>query len=303
MSGGQSEPRDVREHYATQQQDYVDQYDPEKIRTRAEYPANFFRLALLKRRFAELRPGRILDAGAGSGVPLLRLAEHVGTNDAVAFDVTPDMVQALQAAFHARGWDAARTYAGDVDRAEPYDRALAQGGPFDAVLMLGVMPHVQDETAVLRQVRRVLKPGGRAFVSFRNKLFNLLTMNRYTHDFLVEEVLADAPEPVRRARADELAARLAMDKPPIRTVSSTGSVGYDLIKSSMHNPLEMPALFRAAGFGATRLHWYHFHATLPMLEGARIDRAAFREASMALEGSDDWRGHILCSAYVVEAEA
>lgn len=297
-----NEPLDVRDHYAAMHKEYIDEYDPQQLLSRDEYPANYFRLELLKKRFADLKPRRILDAGAGSGVPALRLCEHIGARNLVAFDITPDMVACLKELFQANGLSAGAVFEGNVEDAGSFDRAT-RGGLFDAVLMLGVVPHVNDDLVVLRQTRRCLRPGGRAFVSFRNDLFNLFTMNRYTHDFITSELLDGVDDEVRRPVREALSARLAMDKPPLRTTNVVGGAGYDTILARSHNPLEAASLFSEAGFASTRLHWYHYHAALPMLDGGAVDRKAFRAASMKLEGSDDWRGHFLCSAYVVEATA
>lgn len=297
-----SEPRDVRDHYASMHKEYIEEYDPEQLLSRDEYPANYFRLELLKKRFADLNPHRILDAGAGSGIPALRLCEHIAARNVVAFDITPDMVTCLKELFQANGLSESEVFEGSIEDAGSFDRAL-QGGAFDAVLMLGVIPHVDDDLAVLRQARRCLNPGGRAFISFRNDLFNLFTMNRFTHDFIASELLSGVDEQVRQPVCDALGARLAMDKPPLRTTNVVGGAGYDTILAKSHNPLEAASLFSEAGFASTRLHWYHYHAALPMLDGGAIDRKAFRAASMKLEGSGDWRGHFLCSAYVVEAIA
>ena len=120
----------------------------------------------------------------------------------------------------------------------------------------------------------------------------------------MEELLADIPEALKGVAAAELQNRVAMDKPPIRSTNVAGGVGYDKILSKMHNPFEMDALFKAAGFTSSRLHWYHYHPVPPMLEGEQISRSDFRKAAMALEGENSgWRGIFMCSAFIVEAVA
>lgn len=71
--------------------------------------------------------------------------------------------------------------------------------PYDAITILGVMEHLSDYPAVLRQCRRLLKPGGRVYLdasAFREKYSKPTFISRYIfpgnhsyfclHDFLTE---------------------------------------------------------------------------------------------------------------------
>lgn len=92
------------------------------------------------------RPGgRLLDVGCGSG-SFLRFARDLGW-DVEGIDPDPSAVQAAKAS-------GLKVRAGDL-------RQLAfQEESFDAVTMSHVIEHVPDPAALLREVRRVLKPGG-----------------------------------------------------------------------------------------------------------------------------------------------
>jgi 2-polyprenyl-3-methyl-5-hydroxy-6-metoxy-1,4-benzoquinol methylase len=72
-------------------------------------------------------------------------------------------------------------------------------------MAMGVMPHVENDEFVLRNMATMVRPGGTLFVEFRNKLFSLFTFNRYTHDFILNDLLADVDPAVREAVAAELA--------------------------------------------------------------------------------------------------
>ena len=298
-----SQYHDVREHYADMPDDYVAQYDPDKLGSRLEYPANFFRLKIIKERFAAAGIKSFVDAGLGAGIPAVELAASQGITDVGGFDFTPGMVTLAKKTFAARGLDAARVDTGDITQAASFVNAT-NGRRVDAALALGVLPHIEDEVSTLTNMHASLVPGGRAFVSFRNKVFAMFTMNRFTKEFFMEELLADVPAALKISAEADLQNRLAMDNPPVRTTNSSGGVGYDIILSKMHNPFEMDTLFKSAGFASTQLHWYHYHPVPPMLDGGIVDRADFRKAAMALEGeTSGWRGIFLCSAYVVEAVA
>jgi SAM-dependent methyltransferase len=91
----------------------------------------------------------ILDAGCGAGGNLALLA---GRGHAIGVDPDPAAV----ASARARGLDAS---AGDAG-------ALVFGdGSFDLVCCLDVLEHVEDDVAVLRELRRVARPGARLLVT------------------------------------------------------------------------------------------------------------------------------------------
>ena len=81
------------------------------------------------------------------------------------------------------------------------------------------------------------------------------------------------PAAIREVVARDLDARLAVDKPPLRT-RPTGD-GYDEILSRFHNPFELADVVRAAGYRDINFHWYNYHPAYPMLAG-QIDPTEYR---------------------------
>ncbi|MFF4604080.1 SAM-dependent methyltransferase [Streptomyces sp. NPDC001339] len=102
-----------------------------------------------------LRPGqRLLDAGCGQGRPALRLARASG-GDVTGITVSAEQVTAATAAAHEAGLvDRVRFELGDVTEL-PYG-----DGEFDAVWMMESLMYLGDRQAALREIARVLKPGG-----------------------------------------------------------------------------------------------------------------------------------------------
>lgn len=94
---------------------------------------------------------RVLDFGCGRGI----FTHLFGAQSYVGIDMTPSFVR------YARRRHPKHEYAFmDGTRLGFRDAA------FDAVLVVGVLHHLDDDTAVaaLREVRRVLRPGGRALL-------------------------------------------------------------------------------------------------------------------------------------------
>jgi 2-polyprenyl-3-methyl-5-hydroxy-6-metoxy-1,4-benzoquinol methylase len=301
MTENSSDYHHVREHYADISDDYVAQYDERNLETHHEYPANYFRLKIIKNRLAEVGCQSFVDAGLGAGIPAIEIARRLDIKNVGGFDFTTEMVDLAKKTFASNGLDPARVELGDITDCSCFEKATA-GQKVDAALALGVLPHIENELATLKNMASCLTPGGRAFVSFRNKAFSMFTMNRYTRDFFLEELLHGIPDHLKLSTDSDLQKRFAMDKPEVRTNNIAGGVGYDQILSKMHNPFEMDSLFKAAGFTSTRLHWYHYHPVPPMLNGDSVTSIDFRKAAMALEGeTSGWRGIFLCSAFVVEA--
>nr|WSX53139.1 methyltransferase domain-containing protein [Streptomyces sp. NBC_00974] len=101
-----------------------------------------------------LRPGdRVLDAGCGTGRALTALRAAVGpSGTVVGADVTPQMLAAARDA--GRDADGALLLA-DVARLPLRD------GVLDAVFASGLIAHLPDPAANLRELARVVRPGGR----------------------------------------------------------------------------------------------------------------------------------------------
>lgn len=97
------------------------------------------------------RPWRVLDAGCGSGrnlVELARYGEPTGLEPAAA----------SVAAARARG--VGGVVVGGLDVRLPFE-----DGRFDVATCLDVIEHLDDDRLALRELRRVVRPGGRLVVT------------------------------------------------------------------------------------------------------------------------------------------
>jgi SAM-dependent methyltransferase len=100
------------------------------------------------RQVTDRRP-RILDVGCGTGANLLLLSKY---GDAEGVDVSEDAL----AFCRARGLENVKLGAGED---LPYE-----DGTFDLVTAFDVVEHMDDDVAGLKEMRRVLRPGGRVLL-------------------------------------------------------------------------------------------------------------------------------------------
>jgi len=289
---------DVSAYYDAIAQSYHEQYEPELLLSKGRYPANYFRLQLLLKSFSEKKIKRVLEVGVGEGTPLVTLAK--GGMAVWGFDISIGMVEAAKKNFLKNGLDPECIFSADIQE-EKTLKPIRHVGPFDAVLALGVMPHVKNDDITLKNIAKFVRPRGSVFIEFRNKLFSLFTFNRSTLEFILDDLLADIDPVLRSNVTKELKSRLRMDLPPMRhKVEGTDAPGYDVIPSKFHNPLTITDLFARNGFRDCRFLWYHYHPAMPLVEERFPD--LFRKEAIKLESnSSDWRGYFMCSAFVVEA--
>jgi ubiquinone/menaquinone biosynthesis C-methylase UbiE/uncharacterized membrane protein YphA (DoxX/SURF4 family) len=107
---------------------------------------------------------RILDAGCGPGQFTLLVAKALPGAEVWGIDLAPTMIEI--ACRHARDAGATRVHFEVADVA----RLPFRDSTFDAVISSGSIKHWPDPVAGLRELHRVLVPGGRAFVAEMNRL-------------------------------------------------------------------------------------------------------------------------------------
>lgn len=109
------------------------------------------------RSLAGVRPvGRALEIGCGRGVGTEIILDVFGAERVDAFDLDPRMLARARARLAPRG-DRVRLWQGDAER------IAADDASYDAVFDFAIIHHVPAWRAVLAEVRRVLRPGGRFY--------------------------------------------------------------------------------------------------------------------------------------------
>jgi ubiquinone/menaquinone biosynthesis C-methylase UbiE len=105
-------------------------------------------------------PGEaVLEIGPGTGYYTLPVAHRVGSSGRLhVFDVQQEMLDHTMRRARDEGLDNVQPCLGDA-RVLPYPAAT-----FDAAYLVTVLGEIPDQNAALRQLRRVLRPGGRLVV-------------------------------------------------------------------------------------------------------------------------------------------
>ena len=113
-------------------------------------------------RVGPIRPGAtVLDHACGAGVDLLIAARRVSpSGKAIGVDITPVMRECALAAAREAGLDSVvEVRAGDFEHLPVEDASV------DYVISNGVLNLAPDKTRVLREVVRVLRPGGELYLA------------------------------------------------------------------------------------------------------------------------------------------
>ena len=100
---------------------------------------------------------RLLDFGCGPGTISMGLAKAVEPGEFHGVDMEESQIAIARSAAKAGGHDNATFHVGDVTKL-PFE-----DGYFDVAFCHTVLTHVPDTAAVLREAKRVLKPGGLVF--------------------------------------------------------------------------------------------------------------------------------------------
>jgi SAM-dependent methyltransferase len=122
-------------------------------------PLNMAKRVRLIAAHADLRQARVLDAGCGAGEYVFALGE-LGA-EVLGIEYLAEKVEQFERSHPGDG----RVRRGDIARIDTSDCS------FDVVLMNEVLEHVPDEGAALREVWRILRPGGRLLLFSPNRLY------------------------------------------------------------------------------------------------------------------------------------
>jgi 2-polyprenyl-3-methyl-5-hydroxy-6-metoxy-1,4-benzoquinol methylase len=279
----------AKKYYDQEAKDYLEMY---KKGYGEYYPANQIRLNFIVKRLKQNKVSSVLDAGCGTCGPMIRLLKE--GFKVKGFDFSKEMVAEGKKELKKAGYNPELVFQADLEN----DSRLPKE-KFDAIIALGVFPHILNEKKALINMKKMLKNDGLVFIEFRNDLFAAYTLNKYSLDFFLNRILdlKSFPDEVSKDVINFFSERLKVDKPERK---EKGKIFYTDILAKFRNPLSIESeLFNPCGFSIVKLHFYHYHALPPVFEKKYPE--LFRELSLKMEKTDDWKGYLMASAYVVEA--
>jgi ubiquinone/menaquinone biosynthesis C-methylase UbiE len=183
---------------------------------------------------SEVEGKDVLDVGCGQAIDVVgfaRAGAHV-----TGVDLTPRHVELARAHVAALGLEAT-IVEGDAEHL-PFP-----GESFDWVSSNGVLHHTPDMPAALREIRRVLRPGG---------TLRLTVYNRNSMHYWVDQVLARGIVEGKLFRERSMAGVLST------SVEHTSIGARPLV--NVYSPKQVRAILSDAGFSRITTSVDHFHA-------------------------------------------
>lgn len=252
-----------------------------------DYPANHFAFRHVLAALPDPAGLSLIEVGVGMGRAIALFAGNGLTIS--GFDRDPACVESSKRELVEAGQDPDRIIWADLEDPASY-ADLPGAGTFDVLIAMGVLPHVSSVRQGIVNAMNLVRPGGHVFLEFRNALFSLVTFNRYTREFINEQLLGDASPEVRAAVEAELHKRLNLEIP-------SGVIHPE----AFHVPFEVVEIAREVGLREPRIIPFHFHSGMPAIE--REVAQPYRLDSVALEDdASGWRGLFLASAYLLHAQ-
>jgi 2-polyprenyl-3-methyl-5-hydroxy-6-metoxy-1,4-benzoquinol methylase len=178
-------------------------------------PSAFYSAATLQAAITalDLRPGRVLaDLGCGHGGPSLWAAQQTGAT-VIGIDLSPAGIELARRRAAQLGLQARASFtAGDLTATG------LPGASADAVMSMDVLPFVPAKAAAIREVARILRPGGR---------FAFTTWEQLTHP-------AAGDDPQRQALAATFRGHPLLQSAQVDYRQLTGQAGLTI--EAYHEP-------------------------------------------------------------------
>ncbi|TCV82395.1 class I SAM-dependent methyltransferase [Sulfurirhabdus autotrophica] len=117
----------------------------------------WYEVPLLERLGGRTEGMKVLEVGCGRGVGTEQILNRFGASSVLAMDLDPDMVRLARKRLMKYPADRLSLTVGDVTAIQAEDQS------FDAVFDFAIIHHVPIWQDALKEIHRVLKPGGRFF--------------------------------------------------------------------------------------------------------------------------------------------
>jgi ubiquinone/menaquinone biosynthesis C-methylase UbiE len=199
------------------------------------------------------RRRRVLDVGCGQGIDVANYA--LNGAEPTGVDLTPRHVELARQHLEAMGLEG-EIVEGDAESL-PFEDAS-----FDRVSSNGVLHHTPDMDAALREINRVLRPGGEATVIVYNRRSFHYWIQQVVHEGLMERKLL-----AERSMEGVLSSGVE--------VSSIGA--RPLVR--VYSPRQLRRMLRDAGFAEVSTEVRHFNTSDTFITASLALRGRLRRRS------------------------
>ncbi|MFO7936161.1 MAG: class I SAM-dependent methyltransferase [Kiritimatiellia bacterium] len=128
----------------------------------------------------------VVDLGCGTGNMTIALLKHLNeTGRVIALDISPGMLRRAQAKCSD---SRALWFLSDAE-----SMPMAKG-TCDRVICFSAWPHFEDDSAVIREIRRVLKPGGQCHILHFISRKSVNSIHSEAHPSVISDVLPPVDE-------------------------------------------------------------------------------------------------------------
>ena len=268
--------RNSDEHLATGAKfwsNIAEEYLRDQYRSVKDYPALWIRhrysLDLL-----DPAAGSVLDIGCGPGEMLVDLLDRDCTVSGT--DIAEGMIELARqnTAKHPRG--------GSVDlRVGDIEAMSYADGSFDTVICDGVIEYLEEDSKSLRELNRVMKPGGALIISVRNKACPARLI----------DLVTDPLKSSRRGVELLTVLKRAITRKPAAKISFT--------PYRKHWPWQFHRSLRLAGFEKEDFRYYHFYPFFVPFD--KLAPRLFVRGGLAMERLTRTSLGWLASGYIVKA--
>lgn len=113
--------------------------------------------AILERLGGRCEGQKVLEIGCGRGVGTEIILERFRAGEVHAFDLDPEMIDIARRRLAKSGQEKLRISVGDAEKIDAADSS------YDAVFDFGIIHHIPEWQNSVKEVARVLKPGGKFY--------------------------------------------------------------------------------------------------------------------------------------------
>ena len=260
-----------------------------KINFKESYPANIKRLEIFLSLIKKYKPKKIIDAGCGSGMPLINIKKK-GFN-ITGYDKAYNMVKLAKNNLKSNNLKESLIEIGDFENPKH-----VKNNSVDCILGMGTFYYSKKFTKTLKNQRKKLKKNGHLIFSLRNKLFDISTLNDYSIKFYSYLYGINKFKPKIQKNFLKLFKGYTN-----RKKFSLKNMDDHNVFSKTHNPITIEKeVLAKVGLKLNGIYFYHFHAMPPVFEN--FDKVSFRKQSYRIENPNDWRGFFIASGFIVDCK-